>query len=160
VQFANLSDSTVVRWEWEFGTAGRSGLENPQFTFLADTGLVVVTLFVENSQGCQDTVSRELDVVPTLRLYIPNIFAPLTGSSTGNERFGVLGIIPGYQSFDLKIYNRWGAQVFASDSPEALWNGRMQNSGDLLPPGVYVYQLNMVGPRSEPVKVSGTVTLY
>jgi PKD repeat protein len=160
VQFANLSDSTVVRWEWEFGTAGRSGLENPQFTFLADTGLVVVTLFVENSQGCQDTVSRELDVVPTLRLYIPNIFAPLTGSSTGNERFGVLGIIPGYQSFDLKIYNRWGAQVFASDSPEALWNGRMQNSGDLLPPGVYVYQLNMVGPRSELVKVSGTVTLY
>ena len=37
------------------------------------------------------------------------------------------------------VYNRWGIEVFQSNSPDLLWNGRIANTGALLPDGVYYY---------------------
>jgi PKD repeat protein len=158
-QFYDLSDSTVVQWNWSFGVNGRSTLKNPNYTFLQDTGLVPVVLRVTNQYGCTDTLERILDIVPTLRLYLPNVFAPESDDGKGNDRFGVLGIIPGYQEFNMKIWSRWGELLFESNRPEDQWNGRKPGSNKVYPPGVYIYQINMKGPRNEPIRLQGAVSL-
>lgn len=159
VQFTNLSDSSAIDFSWLLGAKGRSSLINPSYTFDNDTGLVPVRLLVHNKDGCADSLVQFLDLVPKLRLYLPNVFAPESDNGKGNDRFGVLGIIPGYKDFNLKIWSRWGELVFESQNPDDSWTGRRSATGKLCPTGVYVYQLNIVGPRGEPIVLQGTVTL-
>lgn len=43
------------------------------------------------------------------------------------------------EGVEFTVYNRWGIEVFQSNSPDLLWNGRIANTGALLPDGVYYY---------------------
>jgi gliding motility-associated-like protein len=43
------------------------------------------------------------------------------------------------QSIDLKIFNRWGLQVFTTTDPAINWNGKTDNTGEDLPYGNYFY---------------------
>jgi len=70
-----------------------------------------------------------------------------------------LGIIPGYEDFNMKIWSRWGELLFESNRPEDQWNGRKSGSGKVYPPGVYIYQINMTGPRKEPIRLQGSISL-
>ncbi|MBC8510857.1 MAG: PKD domain-containing protein [Cryomorphaceae bacterium] len=58
--FSNSSSTDVVNWEWIFSGGGSSFLANPSHLFLV-SGTFDVTLIVENSFGCKDTlVQNEL----------------------------------------------------------------------------------------------------
>ena len=48
----------IVSWQWDFGDGDSSTLPHPQHTY-ADTGYYDVSLIVENSDGCRDTLRRE-----------------------------------------------------------------------------------------------------
>ena len=67
---------------------------------------------------------------------IPNAFSP--NGDNKNDCFGAskFGFISGYQ---LRIWNRWGQQVFMSKSPADCWNGTF--NGVKQPIGTYVYHL-------------------
>jgi hypothetical protein len=43
------------------------------------------------------------------------------------------------EKVDFTVFNRWGTEVFDSEDPELNWNGRIRNTGALLPDGVYFY---------------------
>lgn len=158
VHFTDQSDSTVVVWNWQFGNAGFSHQPDPVFE-VPDTGLIAVQLTVSNADGCSDSVIQVLDLVPRIQLYIPNVFRPGSDSGLGNDRFGVVGILPGYSNFHLTVWSRWGEMLFASNDPQQGWDGRRGNSRKTQSPGVYVYLLTLTGPRGEPYRLEGTVTL-
>jgi hypothetical protein len=65
-------------------------------------------------------------------LLIPNIATP--GSATANATFALKGITPGTAT--VKIYNRWGLEVFSSTSYTNNWP-----TTDT-PPGLYFYALD------------------
>ncbi len=67
---------------------------------------------------------------------LPNIFTP-----DGNGLNDMFIPFPYryVKDIDLKIYNRWGMQVFSTTDPEILWNGKVNNTGEELPDGVYYY---------------------
>jgi len=77
------------------------------------------SLVVTNTENC---VVRETANVRDLcepRVFIPEAFTP--NGDTSND---VLQVFTAYTiDFDLKIYNRWGEVVFASNSPEQKWDG-------------------------------------
>jgi PKD repeat protein len=159
VRFNNLSSPDVATFFWEFGKEGTSYLPAPVY-FFQDTGLAEIKLTVYNGHGCLDSTSRRLDVAPLLRLYIPNAFAPQSDSGLDNNEFGVLGIIPGYLDFHLSVWSRWGELVFDTDDAGEYWNGRHGNTGNYLPPGVYVYAVTVTGPRGEEYSYEGTVMVF
>jgi gliding motility-associated-like protein len=67
---------------------------------------------------------------------LPNTFSP-----NGDGKNDVFMPFP-YRFIDgveFTVYNRWGIEVFKSSSADLLWNGRIANSGALLPDGVYYY---------------------
>lgn len=55
-------------------------------------------------------------------------------------------------SYNLEIYNRWGKKVFESENPLDRWSGTLNNQGDILDEGVYIFQVFINGelvPASE-----------
>lgn len=65
VNFMDLStaDTTIVEWEWMFGSEGNSTMQNPSFEFQGPGGPVVtVTLTVTDAVGCPGTFSQNIDI--------------------------------------------------------------------------------------------------
>lgn len=70
--------------------------------------------------------------------FLPNVFTP-NGDGI-NDSLKVNDAIKNcYDTFDVKIYDRWGAKVYESGDFYFLWDGRHYKSGKELPQGVYHY---------------------
>ncbi len=74
------------------------------------------------------------------KIELPNVFSP-----NGDNQNDILQFInipePDYFSeFDLKIYNRWGSELFAASHNLEAWDGKFENKD--VPQGVYYYVLN------------------
>lgn len=155
VQFTDQSTAASA-WNWTFGKFGVSTLVNPVKTF-TDTGLVKVRLIVTHRSGCQDSLTKTLDFRPEIRWFMPNAFTP--NNDGINEGFKGKGFLTGYSNFSMTIWNRWGELVFETNNPEEAWNGRLRNTGDMSPAGVYVYVVRFTGPRGEINEYKGYATL-
>ncbi len=155
VQFTNFSINQFNQ-QWIFDQFGRSNELHPTFTF-PDTGQYQTLLIAIHENGCRDTASHVIDVIPRVTYHMPNAFTP-NGDGRNDEFIGT-GFIDGLQAFEMTIWNRWGELVFMAADPEYAWNGRKNNVGPILPNGVYVYQVQFLDPRGEMVEMQGFATL-
>ena len=89
--------------------------------------------------------------------YVPNAFTP-NGDGI-NDIFLPLGNVIELASYELQIYDRWGALIFESRDPGIGWDGNSR--GVAMPDGVYVYRAYVrdaiEGDRYE---LFGHVTLF
>ncbi|MBK9015608.1 MAG: PKD domain-containing protein [Saprospiraceae bacterium] len=154
-QFTDES-TNAVKWRWTFGASGISIDQNPTHTF-PDTGLQVVQLVVFHPSGCTDTIQKVLDVIPEVRYFLPNAFTPNGDGS--NDGFRGNGVMEGSKDFMLRVWNRYGEQLFETNDPFEAWNGRKNNTGDLSPQGVYVVVVTYTGPRGDKYELRGYATL-
>jgi len=46
------------------------------------------------------------------------------------------------ETFEMKIYNRWGERVFETTDINVSWNGKVNNTGATCPEGTYFYIAN------------------
>lgn len=102
-----------------------------------------------DSNGCavQDQVFiTGIDCGPI----IPNVITP--NGDGNNDVFTLLGS-EGF-TLSIRIYNRWGQEVWERMDQDIRWNGRHEN-GDALPDGVYYYEIIRTG-----WEVSKTYTGY
>ena len=155
VSFTDLS-MDAKETSWFVDRIGRITGENPTISF-PDTGVYTVALVAVHENGCTDTAFAEVDVVPVSLLKMPNAFTP-NGDGT-NDIFIGSGLLEYLTGYSLSIWSRWGDLVFQTDDPLQGWNGRQNNIGDLLPTGVYVYQVEFVGSRGDVTKLEGFATL-
>lgn len=152
LQFNDLSIDAIQR-NWSFGNGSTSTEANPIVTY-ADTGAKQIYLIVEAANGCTDTIGRIIHVFPEATLYIPTSFTP--NGDNLNDAFRPLGIAVA-KSYSLKIYNRWGALVFATTNPEEEWDGTSNN--EVQPTGSYLFVLDMVDLNGNRVAEKGVVSL-
>lgn len=91
-----------------------------------------------------------------------NVFVP-TGFTPDFDAVNDLmeiGYQCAFQSFSLRIYNRWGQEVFATNNPDTPWDGFTK--GKAAPEGVYVWVLQyeyLARGWSIPNTETGTVTI-
>lgn len=95
--------------------------------------------------------SNYKELVPPLKMYIPNAFTP-NGDGL-NDQFGVKG--EGIGDFRMLVYDRWGEVIFESDRPEKQWDGNYK--GQPVQQGTYVYQVYTKGTDKR--SRTGSVTL-
>ncbi|HEY4112379.1 gliding motility-associated C-terminal domain-containing protein [Puia sp.] len=104
--------------------------------------------------GCMGTDSITVKVYTTGDIYVPNAFSP---NHDGHN--DVLRVIaPGIAFLKMfAVYDRWGAQVFATSNVGIGWDGT--RGGRELAPGVYVWMAVGVDFQGRLVERKGTVLL-
>lgn len=113
------------------GTLNITGLNNCSFDF-------PYSFFIEQAVGIAD-------------LNIPNV---ITSNDDGiNDLFIIDPLFEVCESYELEIYNRWGALVFQKTTDGTTFSGQNLNGDDLLP-GIYFYKL-----KSENAEKHGFITL-
>jgi gliding motility-associated-like protein len=132
IQFYD-SSIDADQWFWSLGIGGVSTQQNPLIQF-NDTATLPIELVIRNKAGCTDTIDKTVFVAPDFFFYVPNAFTP--NRDDKNPTFGGEGTIY-YKEYFLKIFNRWGQQVFYSDSPLVKWDGSL--NGQPCPDGLYTY---------------------
>lgn len=60
--------------------------------------------------------------------------------------------------FNMKIFNRWGRQIFETLDPNLGWNG-IQDNGQMAPEESYIYLVSYTGNDGVKVEKTGTFTL-
>ncbi|MEX1188820.1 MAG: PKD domain-containing protein, partial [Bacteroidia bacterium] len=102
--------------------------------YFPELGEYNITQFVENQFNCVDTAYNKIEVITGYRIYIPNSFSPNDDGT--NDFFRPYG--EGLSSFEIKIWNRWGQQIYASFDIENGWDGKAFLADDFVPSGVYL----------------------
>lgn len=134
-----------ARWEWSTGET------TPSIT-VVKPGLYELTVKI---YGCPSTDS--VIVINDCYVNIPNVFSP-NGDGTNDYFFPRSMLSRGLTTFKMDIFNRWGQQVFATDSPEGRgWDGKFNDVPQ--PEGVFIYRIEATFKDGQNEKHTGNVTL-
>lgn len=112
-------------------------------TLVGDTynaGTYEITLIVRNINGCRDTATVIVEVIPPLDVIAPNVFTP--NNDNVNDVFSFK--LQGVESFYCVIYDRWGTKVYEWTDPTTGWDGTNLNGNDVSE-GVYFYMYEING---------------
>jgi gliding motility-associated-like protein len=110
-------------------------------------GVAGTTIKATAKATCGDReASVTLAEIDPVCVRMPKIFFPesnlITDAANDNKTFRVntsqCGTSP-ISNYELKIFNRWGQEVFGTTDINAKWDGKY--SGNNVPPDVYVYYI-------------------
>lgn len=154
-QTTNLNLNTYT---WDFGGLDNSTDVNPTYLF-TNSGEYFVTLIATSPDGCQDTAVKKITINPDVVLYVPNAFTP--GTDGLNDVFQIFLPPTGvdFSTFDLVIYDRWGELIYKTNDVSVFWNGRKNNSGEILKQDIYVYKITFKDEKKKHYEKLGHVTL-
>ncbi|HHH54191.1 MAG TPA: PKD domain-containing protein [Bacteroidetes bacterium] len=156
ITFINNSEGAEY-YNWEFGTGDFSFEFEPEYIY-PDTGFYYAQLVATAENHCDDTIVKRIYISPDLTLFFPNAFTP-NGDGV-NDEFFPKGVNSQYvQKYNLTIWDRWGGLVFETNNLEESWTGAKNNTGRILPQGVYVYKFSYLNPKKLLIKGKGFVTL-
>ncbi|MDB3904887.1 gliding motility-associated C-terminal domain-containing protein [Crocinitomicaceae bacterium] len=158
INFINTSEFSDSYF-WDFGNGTNSDLINPSQNFNVNDAGYLITLTAFNDAGCYDSYSVTLMSNEVGIVFVPNTFTP--DGDEHNQEF-VPTVIPGFQmfSYSMKIYNRWGEQVFESNNIDFGWDGSYGSNANQAQEGVYIWKISYHDQNSNERKVlSGHVTL-
>lgn len=154
ISFKDLTQNSCS-WFWDFDNSVTSTQQNPKYSFL-EVGTYNVQLVVtECEHGCSDTVIHQIEISSDHSIFIPSAFTP--DGDGKNDVFFPKG--RGIEGYKMYIYDRWGKQIYVTDSLEGGWEGVNIATQSLYPPGVYVYLIEIYDALGELHRYLGRVTL-
>ncbi len=162
-QFIWFSEQSVnaVSWDWDFGESyylgNTSNLTNPTHEY-DGVGTYIVTLAVTSPEGCVDTIRKPVVIEPLITFYAPNSFTP--NGDGRNDVFITYGVGIDEASFEMRIYDRWGNQIFFTPDINRGWDGRAFGQESVSAFGVYTYYITFLDVKGNIHKYKGTIDLY
>jgi len=142
LQFINLS-SGANQYHWNFGNGNTSVETDPQSLYpFGYTYLVWLT--VTNSAGCSVTYTDTIETVPLAQLLSikeVNVFTPDFNGMNDELDFNIPAEF--IECAKVYVFDRWGVQMFESESGNLNWTGNMQ--GKPVPEGTYFWVLEVNG---------------
>lgn len=167
---ANISaDVTIAQGQNTTLAAGGGGSytwstgENTSQIIVAPTLTTIYCVTVTDTGNCSDTACvtvfvDEIDCTPSVtgQLFMPNAFSPNNDGENDviNIYFGNMNCI---KTFELAIYDRWGAKVFETTSPVAQWDGNYK--GEPMGTAVFAYYMKAVLITGDEIVKKGNISL-
>lgn len=146
---SGLSNDAVFQHDFSGWKNGNGNLCYQTITkFKFDTvGVLRDSVFETKSQ------SNCIDVRTVL--WMPTAFKISGYTST----FKPLLIFHTSNTFSMKIFNRWGEQIFETNDPITGWNGVMKN-GITAPEDAYMYRVEYIGNDGKSITKTGTFAVF
>jgi gliding motility-associated-like protein len=115
--------------------------QNPVVTGDGSGKTITYYLTVTDAGGCvgNDSVKIIFPICLNDDFLIPNVFTP--NNDLINDLYDVRGLCK-RNKYLIRIYDRWGIQMFSTEDRKISWNGRVNNTGRDVPDGVYYYIIN------------------
>lgn len=148
VRFENLSTPITSTFEWDLDDGTESTVDDPTHIYGIPGDYNVRLIAKSTLNACVDTVYNIVPVSSSGAPEYPNAFRP---AGNENTEFKGVSIFSSFVSYRLTVWDRWGQQIFESHHLDDGWNGRKDNSGSILPQGVYIYKADYV------VDIAGTL---
>lgn len=157
IVFNNQSSTDVTYWQWDFGDGNTLAPDNanPSHSYGDTAGTYLVTLIVQNVNGCYDTIQHPVVVGPAFTFYIPNAFSP--NGDGFNDRFFGKGL--GIDKYDLWIFDRWGNMVFHTENLSDSWDGKANNGKNTSQMDVFVWKVAITDVFTKNHSFIGTVSI-
>jgi gliding motility-associated-like protein len=152
----------MQKWHWIFGdgfvdlksdTSNKSKCSH----LYENTGLYHVSLEVTNVFGCKNIKTKNIKIEDDFSLFMPNSFTP--GNKDGiNDRFIPVGTGFFKESFEMIIFDRWGATIYKTNDITKGWDGTCK--GVLVKDGIYVYKIKVRDYKNRPQEFTGHITIF
>lgn len=155
IYFENNSEDADLAY-WSFGDGEQSSAISPEHQYNATVSDYSVRLIAMNRFTCSDTTYINVSIEDEITIYIPTAFSP--DFDNINETFIVKGNGIKKLGFSMLIYNRWGEEVFTSESINIGWDGRVR-SNKIAQTGIYSYVIKYIDIYDVPHEKSGTFSL-
>lgn len=157
--FLEGEEGSTYKWEIEGGTI-ISGIGTKSIKVKWTGKPVRVSIQETNKHGCkgpkiETTVSNYND--QDLGYFWGNVITP--NNDGKNDCFEIYGLSPECNKLEIKIVNRWGQILYKSKDLNNCWNGRINNSGELVASGTYYYVLKLEIDGGQTIDSHGTVTV-
>ena len=156
IRFESTSAPNITEWNWNYGDGGTANSPNPTHAF-SNAGNYLVNLSYTAEDECYHSTYKEVTIsacnTSAGPYFIPNIFSP-NGDGT-NDEFNVIGSI--FETYTLKVFDRWGINVFTTKSLARSWDGTF--NGKTLDSDVFIYLFNGITHQGEEVRTTGNITL-
>lgn len=116
-----------------------------------------VSLIAIDQNGCRDTFTMTITVKVILSIFIPNA---VTINDDGlNEVFYVKGIGMDTSTYELRIFDSYGEEIFTSNNILEGWDGRRRQAPNTGQQDVYVYRLTVKDIYGETYIRTGSITV-
>ena len=143
-----LTAGSYAYYEWY--TENDSLISLEEVLTVKDSGRFYI--WVEDYNGCADRSEiANVNIVPLTQLFVPTAFTP--NDDEINELFVIRGTH--IVTFNIKIYNRWGEQLFESNSIDKCWDAIFESKK--VKQDKYLYQIELIGEDGKSFKKSGIV---
>lgn len=133
VEFTNMTEGSNSYF-WDFNDGTYSSMYSLSHSF-SSVGIYNVMLVATNSYGCRDTAFRQVEVIPSTSLFIPNTFTP--NNDGENDIFRP--VFHNFKYIHTDIFDRWGALIYTWTGLEGGWDGYTREKPAQL--DVYVYKM-------------------
>ncbi len=143
-------------WQWNFGDTAGSNDQNPIHLYYHD-GIYQVMLIAASTLGCIDTVIHQVIINDEFTFYAPNSFTP--NGDSNNDIFLPKGTGWKPETFQMRVFDRWGNMAFYSTDVNKGWNGKMANKSKTAEIDVYVWKVQLSSSSGEEHNYIGIVTL-
>lgn len=152
IEFENLS-LNANSYYWILGEHENSTEVTPIYA-VKDTGTYLISLITHNG-SCSDTLTKTIIITDENMVYIPNSFTP--NEDQLNETFKP--IIRGFNTntYELKIFNRWGNLILNTQNYFEGWDGTFQDKN--APSDIYIYKLSFSDLNGNKKEYKGTLNL-
>lgn len=141
IQTSDLSEGNIAVWNW-FSPGSTSIVSTGSNAVISYpegiTGTYPITLIVTTTEGCSDSITLEIEIVPDIIIYAPNTFTPDDDEHNQNWLLYIDGI--DFENFQLQIYNRWGEKIWESFDASVAWDGTYK--GQNVQSGTYTWKVS------------------
>lgn len=150
--FQDLSVGDNLVYEWHMGDGTTYSSKNPTHIF-NQKGVYNVRLRTYK-KCCFEEVTQTIKIESCLNKYfIPNSFSP--NNDGKNDTWKIIGKT--IEKIEVRIFNRWGQQIFYSNTPFQSWDGKF--AGVDQPIGAYAFTAKFTFEDQEEKRIGGTITL-
>jgi len=147
----NCDNEVYYWWQPDNGSLSNANINDPVAMPAATT---VYTVYGYDPNGCLDSASVTINVDSSMTECIPTAFTP---NGDGLNDIFRATCIKFQNIVDFRIYNRWGQQVFYSNSYKNGWDGTFNGTPQDM--GTYFYVITVARPGAADLIYKGDVTL-
>ncbi len=151
----NTSSGSGLSYAWFLNNQPWSTTTNPTQP-ISVAGIYTVKLIAENTDGCIDSLEKEIEAKNEQKIFIPNVFTP--NEDNVNDKFIFSIDMSLVERLDGTIWNRWGQKIADFNGlKDNWWDGKVE--GSPCQDGVYFFMVTITDKKGIVTTYNGTVTL-